>query len=521
MSMLPLLMLALAVPAKLSSVVVYSDRAQVSRVETVPCAGRALAVFDDLPPAADPATFRARAEGASVESLVVDEHASRESFASEREALRVKREGLERELTTLADARARAQGQGQLGERLVGVAAARVKQELTEPRPDTRAWTQAFTAALDTRLRAVGELQAQVARRGELERELETVLARDAFLFTASERLARRVEVRLACGAGGQARVELRYMVGGAGWAPFYEARADEAAGQVVLSTSANVWQTTGEEWNGVALSLSTARPRANAEPPELVPLTLKAWERRSERKVLVRRDERQEHAEAAAAQQARTEGAARAVSQGVSVQLQVPEPARVGGDGVMVRLRVARTTLAATFLWRAVPKLRPEVFRVARLVNGAPFPLVPGSVDVFRASGFQGSLELEQVPQGAPFQLTFGVEEALRVERGVVREIARDEGLFGGRRRFRYAYRLDLANYRPGPEEVEVMEHLPVSELEDVKVELEQGTTPGHVLDAAEGFVTWRVKLDPTERRSVDIAFHVDVPSSYDTGAL
>jgi uncharacterized protein (TIGR02231 family) len=519
---LPLMMLALVAPAKVSSVVVYPDRALVTRVETVACSGRALAAFESVPPAADPSSFRARSEDATVESLVAEERPRKESFGPELETLRKRREALEREMVDLVDARARGQALQQLSESLTEVAVKRVTRELTEPRPDTRAWSQALDTALEARLHAAAEVSARAARMREVQRELDALRARESFLAASAERLERRVEVRLACPSEGRARVELQYVVGGAGWTPAYEARADETGGQVELSTFATVSQATGEDWSGVRLALSTARPRDNATPPELVPLTLKAWERRPERKVLVRRDERQEHAQAGARERAETEGALQAASQGLSVQLLVPEPAQVPGDGTAMRLRVARTKLKSSFVWRAVPKLHPVVFRVASLVNGAPFPLLPGPMDMFRASGFIGRQSLELVPQGGAFQLTFGIEESLRVERVVVQEIARDEGLFGGRRRFHYAYRFDLANYRQGPEVVEVAEHIPVSELDDVTVELDkEKTTGGHAFEAMEGIVTWKVTLAPAEKRSVDLTFHVDVPSSYDMQGL
>jgi uncharacterized protein (TIGR02231 family) len=522
MHTLPLMMLALAAPAKVSSVVVYPDRALVTRVETVACTGRPLAVFESVPPAADPSSFRARSEDATVESLVAEERTRKEEFSPELEALRKKRETLEREMTELVDARARAQSLQQLGASLTDVTVKRVARELTEPRPDARAWTQAFDSALEARLRAASEMSARAARMREVQRELDSLRSRESFFSASAARMERRVEVRLACPSEGRARVELQYVVGGAGWTPSYEARADEAAGQVELSTFATVSQSTGEDWSGVRLALSTARPRDNATPPELVPLTLKAWERRPERKVLVRRDEVQQHAQAGGQTPGETEGSLQAASQGISVQLLVPELAQVPGEGSAVRLRVARTKLKSSFVWRTVPKLHPVVFRVASLVNGAPFPLLAGPVDMFRASGFIGRQQLELVPQGGAFQLTFGLEESLRVERVVVQEIARDEGLFGGRRRFHYAYRFNLANYRQRPEVVEVAEHIPVSELDDVTVELDaKKTTPGHAVEAMDGIVTWKLTLAPSEQRSVDLAFHVDVPSSYDMQGL
>jgi uncharacterized protein (TIGR02231 family) len=518
---LPLMLLALAVPPKVSSVVVYPDRALVTRVVTVPCARDGLAVFEAVPPAADPSSFRARSEDATVESLVAEERSREAAFGAESEAVRVKREALEREMGELVDARTRGQAQQRLGEQLSTVALERMSREFSEPKPDTRAWTQALDTVLDLRLRAVADVTARDARMREVQRELSLLRAREAFLATAAARLERRVEVRITCASERRAWVELQYVVGGAGWSPAYEARADEANSQVEWTTFASVHQATGEDWSGVRLALSTARPRANATPPELRPLELRAWERREERKVLVRRDERQEHAQVGAPAEASTDADTRPVSQGVSVQLLVPELAQVPGDGGEVRLRVARTTLKATFVWRTVPKLRPLVFRVARLVNAAPFPLLPGGVDLFRESGFIGREALAQVPQGGAFQLTFGLEESLRVERVVVTELARDEGLFNSRRRFRYAYRFELGNYLARPQVVELAEPIPVSELDDVTVALEEDTSPGPALDAVDGLVTWTVKLAPAEKRSLKLGFHVDVPSSYDMGGL
>ena len=68
---------------------------------------------------------------------------------------------------------------------------------------------------------------------------------------------------------------------------------------------------------------------------------------------------------------------------------------------------------------------------------------------------------------------------------------------------------------------ELEVADHLPVSELDDVKVELESQTTPGYQLDAPDGIATWKLKLAPAEKKKLELAFHVDVPSSYDSGGL
>jgi uncharacterized protein (TIGR02231 family) len=512
----------LAAAPSVSSVVVFPDRAQVTRTQTVTCdGGSTLARFEELPPAADPASFRARAERATVEGLLASERTRQARYGTERERLEKQRVELERELTALGRARERALALDALGSSFTEVSLARIRREFIEPKPDTRAWTTALDTALGSRVRAAGELEAQAAKLRVASRALAEVRVQEMRTVAASERIDRSVEVRLDCPAGTQARVELTYLVGGASWKPAYEARAEEQGRAVELSTYATVKQGTGEDWKDARLVLSTAVPDENATPPELRPLEVYSEERKEERKVLVRREEYQEHAKTGATTPSGGESL-RATAQGLSVQLAVPERADVPGDGSEVRLRVARTRLQASFAWRTIPKLHPVVFRVARLTNTAPFPLLPGAVDVFRQTGFLGRQPLERVAQGAPFELTFGIEEGLRVERQVVEEVARDAGYFSGKKRFRYAYRFAVANYRKSPEELEIAEHVPVSELDDVKVELDaKKTTAGYALDAADGIATWKLKLAPADKRTVDLVFHVDVPSSYDSGGM
>src|SRR5262249_49709342 len=142
-------------------------------------------------------------------------------------------------------------------------------------------------------------------------------------------------------------------------WSPAYEARADEVSGAVELSTFATVRQSTGEPWSAARVVLSTAVPRQDATPPQIAPLRLWAEERRAEKKVLAARTELHERAEASGepapaatpGPSQPTTGGLRAAAQGLSVQLAVPEPADVAGDGTPSRLFVARTRLRARFV--------------------------------------------------------------------------------------------------------------------------------------------------------------------------
>ncbi len=69
----------------------------------------------------------------------------------------------------------------------------------------------------------------------------------------------------------GAGKVKLNYLVGSAAWRPQYKFRAGKTdKDQVTVEYLAAVMQQTGEDWDRVALTLSTAQPMLNAAPPEL-----------------------------------------------------------------------------------------------------------------------------------------------------------------------------------------------------------------------------------------------------------
>ncbi|MBX5481191.1 MAG: mucoidy inhibitor MuiA family protein [Myxococcaceae bacterium] len=516
-------MLVVTAAPRVEQVVLYPDRAQVTRAAEVACDGRTRVTFANIPPAADPQSLRASARSATVEGLRSETRPRTEAYSKERAALEADQHAVEQQLAALDDEVARAQHTASLGAQFDTVASSMISRDLATTRPDTKSWSQAYTAALQARLEAAAQVAATLSKRRALTRQLEDLQRKLARLDAAASRTELFADVIVSCRSG-TARVELTYLVGGASWSPAYEARADESAHIVELSTWATVSQRTGEDWTNAKIVLSTAIPSQDATPPELEPLKVYAERVDQEKKVLVRREQQIRHAEAPAGSSADTQalGGLAARSQGLSVQLEVPKPGTVPGDGAPVRLFVGRHRLPAKFAWRAVPTLAPFVFRVADVVNTAPYPLLPGPLDAFGRTGFVGRSDQDRVAEGAPFHLTFGIEDRVKVKRVVLEELARDEGLFNQRRRYRYSYRFELANYAGQPITLELSDRVPVSELDDVLVGIDEDvTTKGFSLQRQDGVVTWKLKLAPAEKKDVTLKFHVDVPNSYDTGGI
>lgn len=516
------LLLSASPSSEVSDVVLFPDRADVTRTRELRCTPGLTVHFEALPPAADLRGMRALARGAGQALGVrVVERRLEEAYGPERAAAEREQEVLEQRARDLEEARRRTDRQDTLGTRYAAVAQESLARELALPRPDPRAWTQALDAALETSL-AAARAQAELEVQGEeLARARTGLEARLQQLKDAARRVQRDAHVQVACTGEGQVRVELTYRVTGAGWRPAYEARADAAGRAVELSAFADVHQATGEPWEGARVALSTAVPSSDATPPTLRPVRVGVQHRLEPRRALVRREEVAQQEDARGEEVAVEEAAVAGLvtrAEGLSVRLPLGERVSVPADGRVLRLAFGTARLPAKFALRAVPRLSPGAYRVADVVNTAPFPLLPGPVDTYRGEALTGRHALPRVAQGAPVTLTFGVEEAVRVERKVLEESAATTGFFGGKRRFRFDAEVVAANFGGRAEVLEVVDGVPVPEVAEVTVALAEGATAPAETQADAGRLTWRVPLPSGgAAQRVRVAFLVDVPAEWD----
>src|SRR5688500_13869685 len=105
--------LAHAAGGTVVSAVVYPERTQVTRARASGCGARSSAVFDQIPPSADPASFRAAARGGTIEGLRFEEQ-THQAFGAEFKTAEAAVKKLESDQAALVDARKRNQGASDL-----------------------------------------------------------------------------------------------------------------------------------------------------------------------------------------------------------------------------------------------------------------------------------------------------------------------------------------------------------------------------------------------------------------------
>ncbi|MCC6524263.1 MAG: mucoidy inhibitor MuiA family protein, partial [Polyangiaceae bacterium] len=513
-----------------TTVTVLEDRAHVVRRGRVRLAGglERLAVLGVAPVLADK-TLAARAVAGA--ARVTDVRALRSvvevgddgpSAALGRE-LEARHDALGRELEALSADERLATAARAAHERLVALTLGELAVDSAWGRAPSDDAAPALAELRTGRTAAIVRAVELGARRAELVAERDRLRERLARLRTvAGERARERgegplfereeatLELDVHADAAAEVELEVSYLVPGACWRPGHRAHlvagADGRGAKVVFRTDGCVWQHTGEDWPDVELVFSTERASLGIEPPELTSDILRV-ERRREAIEIERRAEVVETTGLGAGPPASElpgidDG-------GAPLRLGARARASVPSDGRPHRVPIAELVAAAELEHVAVPELSPCVFTKSVQALAGTVPILAGPVDLVMASGFVGRTRVLYVAPGERFALGWGPDPELRVKRSVHETPPKAAGVLGAWRTREHEVELRLSNLGSTPRRLRVTERVPVSELEQVKVELDPSRTSGGGTQAdADGFVHFVVELAPYGREKVTLGY-------------
>jgi uncharacterized protein (TIGR02231 family) len=513
-------------PDRIDHVVVFADRAEVTRVAEARCvAGAAAVVFAQLPDSLDTRALRAEADDGAVTVGVAT------TRVEQREALDARVKSLQDELLAvdvdIADVQHAREDDGQRQRAWQSYGAwfrSAMSEELRQPKPDLARFEQLLSTLGEQTVSATNDDVARGARLRTLQRRRERLAHRLDRLGQldgdAPARLDATVSVR--CGSSTTPTVRLAYVVPAARWNPEYDLRfaapdkQKVGDGKATLTVAGVIAQSTGEDWTDAEVWLSTAKPKLGGEAPLPNPIWVTGAPE-TKGKTLVQAEE-----ERAADLGAGTGGgggprAAALDDGGKSFLLKLPRRVTVRADGRPYWFPVDDLATKARSSLVAWPALTPSVHQVASFANPAGFPLVEGTVHVFRNGTFVGDEPLPYRAPGEPIELSVGVDDDLALARIDLLGGRREAGFFSGSQSIAQGFRTELKNRSVNDVVVEVREQVPVSKSADITVKVHKDkTSAGFTLDDVRGHLTWKVaiKRGATERR--DLQFEIALPKDW-----
>ncbi|MET3445892.1 mucoidy inhibitor MuiA family protein [Ralstonia sp. 1138] len=455
-----------ATPSRITDVTLYPDSATVVRTATVAPGARSVEL------ACLPMTFDADSLRVEGDSSIRVGDVRVESVPSEGSGCA--RTALDTQIRALEDQRAALGVQIQAN----ALSASYLKAVSERTGGDGRAPATDFstlgraTDALARNAQDVFTRQEQLKKRdAELKAQLDALQRTHG---SASSTL-RTVRIAVAAPRGGELRVS--YQTSRAGWRPAYQASVDSVRSNVVVERQATLAQSTGEDWRGVRLRLSTGQPRNTPRgpepyawqldiqpPPQAMPYPAAPAAMAPAPKARFGRNNEQREADAEPLFEVN------AVQTAFATEFDVQGAAELPSDAQKVTLTLASETLPAKLAARSTPRMDATAYLVATVDR--PQGIWPaGNMQLRRDGAVVGSTQWNPAGEDQKVTLPFGRDDLVSVVVETPKTFQRSVGLLDNRNERQLAALYTVRNRHRDAIDVQILEATPVSQSDDIKV--------------------------------------------------
>jgi uncharacterized protein (TIGR02231 family) len=358
---------------------------------------------------------------------------------------------------------------------------------------------------------AFGRIQKVQVQKRELDREIRA-LERDLARLKSGAKDVRTIAVGVSAEQPGNVRVS--YQVNGAGWRPAYRAGLDSAGSKVSLERQGAISQTTGEDWTGVKLKLSTGQPRLSPRVTEPRPwmLSLNSPRVGSVSEVSSVRALAAPAVSRSAKMDEMRQEAPLEVQTTFTTEFEVPGVVSLPSDGRKLTVSLAKVSLPVKMRLRVVPRLDAAAVVTAEAERPEGVWLA-GDIQLYRDGNYVGATGWNPQTSTA-WALPFGRDSLVRVKVDRMKDRNGSGGLIGQRNEREVNDLYTLTSFHKTPVELLVLESSPVSTNDQIKVEARFDPKPtAENWEERQGVVAWTRSIAPNETLKFNVSYAIGYP--------
>ena len=347
------------------------------------------------------------------------------------------------------------------------------------------------------------------------------------------------IVLKLMSPAAGNIKLNINYLTDNVSWKPYYEIKTDKISAPLDVTFKAIVKQNTGLDWKGVKLTLINGNSSRNNYAPTVSPWFIYA---QSPKEREIYREEKiadqsaairirgmgsvnaKEYDVQSNALEGRVEGVAvgyagfnvNANELNTSYDIDIPYDILSNNEDHLISLYQQK--IPADYQYFTAPNYRREAYLLAKVKDFSKYHLVSAPASVIFENMYIGETRVSPDQTNNEMNITLGNDPKISIIREDIQDKSGEKFLSSYREKV-VTYDLIIKNNKKEQISMEVKDRFPLSNNEAVKIEVLDKS--GAVKDDEKGFLTWNIKLSPSETKKLRVSYKVRYPKDYTVSGL
>ncbi len=340
------------------------------------------------------------------------------------------------------------------------------------------------------------------------------------------------IVLKLMSPTAGNIKLNINYLTDNVSWKPYYEIKAEKISAPLDVTFKAIVKQNTGLDWKGVKLTLINGNSSRNNYAPTVSPWFIYA---RSPKEREIQREEASLIKTRAVASKAEyadkdiaLEGRAEVVAVGyagfnvntnelnTSYDIDIPYDILSNNEDHLISLYQQK--IPADYQYFTAPNYNREAYLLAKIKDFSKYNLVSAPASIIFENMYIGETRISPDQTNNEMNITLGNDPKISIRREEVQDKSGEKFLSSYREKV-ITYDLVIKNNKKEQISIEVKDRFPLSNNEAVKIEVLDKS--GAAKDDEKGFLTWNIKLSPSETKKLRVSYKVRYPKDYTVSGL
>jgi uncharacterized protein (TIGR02231 family) len=505
----------MTVNSKVDSVVLYSDRAMVTRVADINLDKSTEITFADLPGALDDASVRIRAQRLRVGEVLVNRgyvdrpHPMVKQLEDSVKALEISDRQFADEIAVLNEKEKFLQSIAVGGPDLIS-------KEILAGKVAPESWRQGLRFMVDELL-VTKKRVAEIERlRTELQKAIGAVKHELNDIRSVVEN---RKSIVFDChpASSGNYRIKISYILHGANWRTYYEVRADPSVKKIGFVFFCKVSQRTNEDWENTKVVLSTAKPGVGGMQPVPVPWYITSRVKTAEALHFTATA----LAEEAIAVKGVTAVAVPAVEAGVSLWYPLPGRYTIRSGEPEKKIQLYEATFEGVFKYYIIPRVALLAYLTGEMQNKSDYLFLSGEASTYVGDDFTGTVPMPTIAPDESTTVSFGIDERVRVARELKKSRVSHGGLFSSKTKREFVYENVVKNFHDESIECTIVDQIPVPQDPNLKVSIAKLEPEPTEEDKDRGIYYWRIPIAAGAEYKITVSFTVEAPADREIEGL